>query len=152
MKNATRLTLAAVALLSGLSVASAAGIPKSTTTGSAAATPQPSDTLSLSPSQQKIAWKDINSQAMKETAPAAFSAKVGADVPKELGIKPVPVSTANKVPTAAIVPVCATRLEQVADRQPDRPQGCRDHYAIEAARTAFLSNRERKATASLVAG
>ena len=98
MRNATSLTLAAVALLSGITIASAAGMSKSTTTGSGASMPQPSDTLTLTSSQKQMAWKDINSQAVKETAPATFTAKVGADVPKELGTKPVPVSTANKVP------------------------------------------------------
>jgi len=99
MRNATRLTLAAVALLSGISVASAAGMSKSTTTtGSGSSLPQPSDTLTLTSSQQKMAWKDIKSQAQKETAPATFTAKIGAAVPKDLGTKPVPVSTANKVP------------------------------------------------------
>jgi hypothetical protein len=98
MRNATRLTLAAVALLSGISVAGAAGMSKSTTTGSGAAMPKPSDTLTLTGSQQKMAWKDINSQAVKESAPATFTAKIGAAVPKGLSTKPVPVSTANKIP------------------------------------------------------
>jgi hypothetical protein len=97
MRNATRLTLAAVALLSGISVASAAGMSKSTT-GSASSMATPSDTLSLTSSQQKMAWKDISGQAMKETAPVSFTAKVGAALPSIVGTKPVPVSTANKVP------------------------------------------------------
>jgi hypothetical protein len=96
MRNNTRLTLVAVALLSSISVASAAGVSKSTTTGPGAS--MPSDTLTLTSTQQKMAWKDISGQAVKETPPAAFTAKVGANVPKELGTKPVPVSTANKVP------------------------------------------------------
>jgi hypothetical protein len=98
MRNATRLTVAAVALLSGISVASAASMSKSTTTGFASPMSTPSDRLSLTSSQQKMAWKDISGQAVKETAPAKFIVKVGAAVPKELGTKPVPVSTANKVP------------------------------------------------------
>ena len=98
MRSANRLTLAAVALLSGISVAAAAGMSKSTTGSASSSMATPSDTLSLTSSQQKMAWKDISGQAVKETLPATFTAKVGADVPKELGTKPVPVSTANKVP------------------------------------------------------
>src|SRR5665213_1437883 len=98
MRNATRLTVAAVALLSGISVAAAAGMSKSTTGSASSSMATPSDTLSLTSSQQKMAWKDISGQAVKETAPATFTAKVGAAVPSDLGTKPVPVSTANKVP------------------------------------------------------
>jgi hypothetical protein len=100
MRNATRLTLAAVALLSGVSIAAAAGMQKSSTTGSASSMSQPmvKDTLSLTSSQQKTAWKDISGPAVKESAPASFTAKVGAAVPDDLTTHPVPVSTASKVP------------------------------------------------------
>ena len=101
MKNATRLTLTAIALVSGVSVAAAAGMSKShsTTTGSASAMSQPAkDTLSLSSKQQKTAWKDISGQAVKVTAPTGFTAKVGAALPSDLATQPVPVSTASKVP------------------------------------------------------
>jgi hypothetical protein len=101
MKNATRLTVAAIALLSGISVAGAAGMSKSkpSTTGSASPMSQPvKDKLTLSSNQRKTAWQDISSQATRETAPASFSAKVGAAVPGDLTTHPVPVSTASKVP------------------------------------------------------
>jgi hypothetical protein len=100
MKNVTRLTVAAIALLSGVSLAGAAGMAKSTptTSGSASSMSQPKDTLSLSASQQKTAWQDISGQAVKQPAPAAFTAKIGAAVPSDLTTHPVPVSTANKVP------------------------------------------------------
>jgi len=105
MKNVNRLTVAAIALLAGVSVASAAGMSKSSTsksatTGSASSMSQPvaKDSLSLSASQQQTAWKDINAQATKESAPASFTAKVGAAVPSDLVTHPVPVSTASKVP------------------------------------------------------
>ena len=105
MKNANRLTVAAIALLVGVSVASAAGMSKSSTskpatTGSASSMSQPvaKDALLLSASQQQIAWKDITVQATKEPAPASFTAKVGAAVPSDLATHPVPVSTASKVP------------------------------------------------------
>ena len=105
MKSVNRLTVAAVALLAGVSVASAAGMSKSSpskpaTTGSASSTSLPvaKDALSLSASQQQTAWKDISAQASKESAPAGFTAKVGTAVPSDLVTHPVPVSTASKVP------------------------------------------------------
>jgi hypothetical protein len=101
MKHATRLTLA-IALLSGISVATAAAAPKSnsSTSGSASSTTQPmtQDSLTLTSSQQQTAWKDISDQAVKQPAPANFTAKLGSAVPADLTTHPVPVSTANKVP------------------------------------------------------
>ncbi len=105
MTHVNRLTVAAMALLAGVSVASAAGMSKSSpphpaTTGSASSTSQPvaKDSLSLRASQQQIAWKDITALASKESAPGSFTAKVGAAVPSDLTTHPVPVSTASKVP------------------------------------------------------
>ena len=105
MKPAHRLSVAVLALLAGVSVALAAGMSKSSTstpatTGSASSMSQPvaKDSLSLSASQQQTAWKDISAQATKESAPASFTAKVGAAVPSDLATHPVPVSTASKVP------------------------------------------------------
>jgi len=109
MNNRTRLTVAAIALLSGISVAAAADMPKShsTTTGSATAQDkmakpssmsQAQDKLSLTSTQRKTAWQDISKLATREKAPAGFAAKVGEAVPGSLTTHPVPVSTANKVP------------------------------------------------------
>ncbi len=105
MKTAHRLSVAAIALLAGVSVAAAAGMSKSSTstpatTGSASSMSQPvaKDSLSLSATQQQTAWKDISAQAAKETVPASFTAKVGVTVPSDLATHPVPVSTASKVP------------------------------------------------------
>jgi hypothetical protein len=100
MRNAIRLTLAAIALVSGVSVAGAAGMAQPSTKSSGGSMSQPvaKDSLSLSNSQQKTAWKDISTQAVKEPAPSGFTAKVGAALPSELTTHPVPVSTANKVP------------------------------------------------------
>ena len=101
MHTPSRLTITAIALLSGISVASAAGMSKSTTTGSgtmSSSTSAAMDSLSLSSQEQKTAWKDISGQASKVKAPSGFTAKVGAAVPSDLTTHPVPVSTANKVP------------------------------------------------------
>jgi hypothetical protein len=105
MKTAHHLTVAAIALLAGVSAASAADMTKSSTakpatTGSVSSMSQPvaKDSLSLSATQQQTTWKDISAQAAKESAPASFTAKVGAAVPNDLVTHPVPVSTASKVP------------------------------------------------------
>jgi hypothetical protein len=103
-RNTTRLTIAAVALISGLSVAAAAGNGASKTGANAMSQPSSApnamatDTVVLSQQQQKDAWKDIKAVATKEKAPAGFTATVGAVVPSKLDTRPVPVSTANKVP------------------------------------------------------
>jgi hypothetical protein len=105
MKRVNRIPVAAIALLAGVSVAAADSMSKSSgskpaTTGSASSMSQPAakDSLALAASQQQTAWKDISAQATKESAPAGFTAKVGAAVPSELATHPVPVSTASKVP------------------------------------------------------
>jgi hypothetical protein len=97
--KSTRLALVAIALLSGISAAAAAGnMSQPKTTGSASSMSKPMDKLSLNAQQQKTAWQDISSQATKEKAPSGFTASVGAALPNGLSTHPVPVSTANKVP------------------------------------------------------
>jgi hypothetical protein len=100
MKNSIRLTVIAVALLSGLSVAVAAGgssMSKQSTEKSAS-TSLLKDKLSLTSEQQTTAWQDISKQATKEKAPARFAAKIGAVVPSALMTYPVPMTTSSKVP------------------------------------------------------
>jgi hypothetical protein len=106
MKNSTRLTVAAVALLSGLSVAAAAdnGMSKSehsTAQDKMAKSSSQSmlkDKLALSSKQQKDVWSDISKLAAKQKAPKGFSAKIGAVLPGTITTHPVPVTTANDVP------------------------------------------------------
>jgi hypothetical protein len=100
MKRSARLTVVALALLSGMSVAVAADNSTSKSTSSKSSSPQAmaTDTLVLSSSQQKTAWKDISKLAIKEKAPSNFTAMVGAALPSDVATHPVPVSTASKVP------------------------------------------------------
>jgi hypothetical protein len=100
MKTSTRLAVVAVALLSGLSVAVAAGnssISKESMAKSSSAS-MLKDKLSLTSKQQATAWQDIHKQATKEKAPARFVAKIGAVVPSALTTYPVPTTTSSKVP------------------------------------------------------
>jgi len=100
MKNFIRFALVAAALVSGVSVAAANNMAKSSTTGSGPSTSRPmaKDTLSLTSDQQKTAWKDISAIATKEKAPAGFIASAGAVVPNGLTTRPVPSKTADQVP------------------------------------------------------
>ena len=87
MKTQTTLTVAAAVLLSGITAVSAATMQ-----------PRASDTLSLSATQQKTAWNDINRQASNQNAPAGFDAMTGAAVPGTLKISAVPSRAARDVP------------------------------------------------------
>jgi hypothetical protein len=102
MKSASCLGLAAALLLAGVSLAAANTMSRhSSTTGSAFSSVQPAakDRLSLSSKQRQMAWKDISNLAAKEKVPSGFTAKVGEEVPSALRTYPVPVTTANRVPT-----------------------------------------------------
>ena len=68
MKAQTAIALAAAALLSGVTAASAADIPSSHSGMAVKA----SDTLSLNATQQKTAWNDINKQASNQNAAGGF--------------------------------------------------------------------------------
>ena len=99
MKAGMHLTVVAIALLSGLSVAVAASSSTSKE-GMAKSAPAPmlKDKLSLTSKQQTIAWQDISKQAKMEKVPARFAAKIGAVVPSTLLTRPVPTTVSSKVP------------------------------------------------------
>jgi len=92
MKTPTSIALAAL-LLSGVTAAAAA-----TASSHSAMAPGPSDTLSLSTTQQKTAWNAISGTASNQTAPSGFNADEGAMVPGTVKIAPVPRQAANAVP------------------------------------------------------
>ena len=104
MKNQTSVALAAAVLLAGASAASAAGLPSSASSktappaGANTAMTRPSDTLNLTAAQQKTAWKDIYMKSLTQQAPAGFTAKVGAVLPKGITVAPVPGKAASAVP------------------------------------------------------
>jgi hypothetical protein len=94
MKKRVSIPLAAGLLLAGASVASAADISKSPSTMSR----QPSDTLSLTSTQQHAAWQDLNAQASNQTPPSGFQAMAGSTVPTSIKLQPVPSKAATDVP------------------------------------------------------
>lgn len=63
---------------------------------SAAMQTTPKDNLALTRSERRIAWRDISKQT-SETAPSNFTAKVGATVPDNLSIQPMPAQLASRV-------------------------------------------------------
>jgi hypothetical protein len=96
MKPRTSIALAAAALLSGVSAASAAGMQQSN--GGANMAPTASDTLSLSSTQQKTAWKDLYTGSLNQKAPSGFSAVTGAVVPNTVTTAPITSKAASDVP------------------------------------------------------
>jgi Protein of unknown function (DUF1236) len=88
MKKQTFLTLAAAVLLAGATAASAA-------TGMSKAA---SDSLSLSSTQQKTAWRDLTTPPLNQQAPAGFNATVGAVIPSSVTTAPIPSKAASDVP------------------------------------------------------
>ena len=88
-------TIATVAALaSGIGVASAAGnhAMSNLLTQSMA-----KDSLSLTSAQERTAWKDISRQASSQMAPSGFTPTIGATVPTDISLKPVPAKVASQV-------------------------------------------------------
>jgi len=94
MKKSASVAVAAVLLLSGVSVASAASHMSNRSGNSATA----SDTLALSGAQQKSIWKDISGHAANQNAPSGFNPAVGAAIPAGVSTYPLPRQAARDVP------------------------------------------------------
>jgi hypothetical protein len=92
MKAKTTITLAAAALLAGVTAGSAAEVASSH--GGVAM--KAGDSLSLDTAEQKTAWNDLGRQAT-QNAPTNFDAMAGAKVPGSLTIKTVPSKVARDV-------------------------------------------------------
>ena len=90
-------TIATVAALaSGIGTASAAG---NHAMSNSSRTAMAKDSLSLTSAQERTAWKDISRQASSQMAPSGFSPTIGATVPTEISIKPVPAKVVSQVST-----------------------------------------------------
>ena len=96
MKARTSIALAAAALLAGISAASAAGMQQSSAGTKMA--PLANDSLSLSSTQRKTAWKDLYTGSLNQKAPAGFSAVTGAVVPNSVTTAPITSKAASDVP------------------------------------------------------
>jgi Protein of unknown function (DUF1236) len=92
----TMMALSAAILLSGLAAAPAAGMSQwssHSTMGRAAR-----DTLRLTSSERRSAWKDLRGQVATENEPRSFNVTVGAVVPTTLKIEPVPGKVTGAIP------------------------------------------------------
>ena len=94
--------LMAIAATAALTFAIGAASAADTHAMSKTATPamQPAmakDSLSLTRSQQRTAWRDLGKQASSQTAPSSFTASVGATIPGDVTIKAVPAKVAARV-------------------------------------------------------
>jgi len=94
MKKSASVAVAAMLLLSSVSVASAASHMSNRTGNSAAA----SDRLDLSDAQQKSIWKDISRHAANQSAPSGFNAAIGTAIPASVSTYPLPRAAARDVP------------------------------------------------------
>ena len=104
MNKKASLALATGLLLISAAAASAAGSqstssPKAPPSASSTMSKPATDKLSLTSTEQKSAWKDLNGQATNQNAPARFRPQVGAMVPGSIKLEPVPSKTATDVPS-----------------------------------------------------
>jgi hypothetical protein len=90
MKKQTSITLAPVMLLAGVTAAAAATMSNSA---------KASDTLNLTSTQQRTAWRDLYTPSLNQTAPSGFDATVGAVVPNSVTMAPVASKAARAVPS-----------------------------------------------------
>jgi len=99
MKFQPIIVVTAAVLASGAGSALAAGQHVTANHSAAMQTTQttPKDNLALTRTQERIAWRDISKQASTETAPSGFTAKIGATVPDNLSIQPMPAHVASRV-------------------------------------------------------
>lgn len=101
MKTHLIVTATAVALASSIGIASAAeqSSTMSKTSHPSAMHEMTKPGLSLTTAQQKLAWKDVEPSAAAQKAPAAFTPRVGATLPRDVALKPVPAKLARQVST-----------------------------------------------------
>ena len=90
---------ATAALTSGIGVASAADshAMSKTSTPTAMQQSMAKDSLSLTRSQQRTAWRDLSKRASSQTAPSGFAASVGTTIPDDIALKPMPAKVASRV-------------------------------------------------------
>ena len=55
--------------------------------------------LSLTAAQEKLAWRDLSTQAASQRAPSNFSASVGTTVPNDITLRSIPRTVASQLPT-----------------------------------------------------
>jgi hypothetical protein len=91
--------LAAVTLVSGVGAAFAAetGSTMSKSSKPSAMHSTTGPTLSLTTAQQRLAWKDIGRSSTAQNMPSDFTPYVGATIPTQITLKPVPAKLGRDV-------------------------------------------------------
>lgn len=93
------IAIAATAVLTcGIGAASAADHQPMQKSSPSAMQSMAKDSLSLTPSQQRTAWKDISRHATIQTAPSGFTASVGTALPVAITPRILPSEAAADVP------------------------------------------------------
>ena len=88
-----------IALVSGVCAASAAEHSSNMSKAShpSAMSEMTKPGLSLTTSQQKLAWKDVERNATAQKAPSDFTAQVGSTVPSDVTMRPIPTKLGQQV-------------------------------------------------------
>ncbi|MGY3485119.1 hypothetical protein ACVW1C_003002 [Bradyrhizobium sp. USDA 4011] len=100
MKRHLLPVIASIALAAGIGAASAAN-DTAMSKHSSMSNPSRSmakDTLSLTSSQQKLAWNDISKQRANQASPSGFVPSVGTAIPSTISLLPVPAKVSGRVP------------------------------------------------------
>ena len=99
MKTNLIVTATAVALAFSIGSASAAeqASTMSKMSKSSATQATAKQGLSLTSAQQKLAWKDVDRSATAQKTPADFAPRVGATVPNDVALRPIPAKLGQQV-------------------------------------------------------
>ena len=99
MKTQLIATVAAIVLASGITTAYAAeyGSAMSKSSKPSAMHSMARPGLELTAAQQKLAWKDIGNNSTAQSTPANFTASVGATVPTDITLRPIPSNLGRQV-------------------------------------------------------
>ena len=99
MKTQLIAAATAIALVSSVGVASAAeqSSTMSKMSHPSAMNEMTKSGLTLTTAQQKLAWKDIERNATAQNAPADFTPSVGATVPSDVTVRPIPTKLGRQV-------------------------------------------------------
>ena len=93
------LPLTAIALIGSVGAVAAADHSAMSTQSSMSSTASMAkDNLSLTPAQEKLAWRDLSKQGASQKAPSNFSASSGTTVPNDVTLRPIPRSVASQLP------------------------------------------------------
>jgi hypothetical protein len=99
MKTPIIVAATTIALASSIGIASAAehGSAMSKTSQPSTMHEMTRPGLSLTTAQRKLAWQDAGRNATAQKAPTGFMPRVGATVPNDVTLKPVPATLAQQV-------------------------------------------------------